>query len=64
MGGRRGGKGGGSGLRARSLPAGIGGRVRWGGAVRDLARRLDPGKGFPAQHNFFSSYFYKILDSK
>ena len=31
-------------LRARSLASGIGGRVGWGGAVRDLARRLDPGR--------------------
>ena len=23
-----------------------------------------PGEGFAAQHNFFSSYFYEILDSK
>ena len=23
-----------------------------------------PGEGFAAQHNFFSSYFYKNLDSK
>ena len=50
MGGGREGKGregereGGSSLRARSLAAGIGGRVGWGGAVRDLARRLDPGR--------------------
>ena len=64
MGGGRGGLGGGSSLRARSLAAGIGGRNGWGGAVRDLARRLDPGEGFAAQHNFFSSYFYEILDSK
>ena len=33
-----------SSLQARSLAAGIGGRVGWGGAVRDLARRLDPGR--------------------
>ena len=50
MGGGREGKGregereGRSSLRARSLAAGIGGRVGWGGAVRDLARRLDPGR--------------------
>ena len=47
MGGGREGKGRegrGSSLRARSLAAGIGGRVGWGGAVRDLARRLDPGR--------------------
>ena len=42
--GREGEKGGGSSLRAGSLAAGIGGRVGWGGAVRDLARRLDPGR--------------------
>ena len=33
---------GGSSLGARSLAAGIRGRVGWGGAVRDLVRRLDP----------------------
>ena len=42
MEGKREGKGRGSSLRASSLAAGIGGRNRWGGAVRDLARRLDP----------------------
>ena len=47
MGGGREGRGegkGGSSLRARSLAAEIGGRVGWGGAVRDLARRLDTGR--------------------
>ena len=37
------GKGEGTSLRARSLAAGFGGRVGWGGAVRELARWLDPG---------------------
>ena len=62
--GREGGTGRGSSLRARSLAAGLGGRNGWGGAVRVIARRLDPGEVFAAQHNFFSSYFYKILGSK
>ena len=26
--------------------------------------QVRPGEGFAAQQNFFSSYFYKILDSK
>ena len=70
MGGGREGKGregereGRSSLRARSLAAGIGGRVGWGGAVRDLARRLDPGRVLLLNTIFFSSYFYEILDSK
>ena len=38
------GREGGSSLRARSLAARIGGRVGSGRAVRDLARRLDPGR--------------------
>ena len=54
----------GSSLRARSLAAGIGGRIGWGGAVRDLARRLDPGRVLQLSTIFFTSYFYKILDSK
>ena len=44
MEGKGGEKGRGSSLRASSLAAGIGGRNGWGGAVRDLARRLDPGR--------------------
>ena len=64
MGGGRGGLGGGSSLRARSLAAGIWGRVGWGGEVRDLARRLDPGRVLLLSTIFFSSYFYKILDTK
>ena len=69
MGGRRDGRGKGregrgSSLRARSLAAGIGGRNGWGGAVRDLARRLDPGRVLLLNTIFFSSYFYEILDSK
>ena len=68
MGGGREGKGRegrGSSLRARSLAAGIGGRNGWGGAVRDLARRLDPGRVLLLNTIFFfSSYFYEILDSK
>ena len=55
-GGREGkgrGKGGGSSLRARSLAARIGGRVGWGGALRDLARRLDPGRVLLLSKIFF-----------
>ena len=66
--GRRDGRGregkGGSSLRARSLAAEIGGRVGWGGAVRDLARRLDTGRVLLLSTIFFSSYFYEVLDSK
>ena len=62
--GREGEREGRSTRRARSLAAGIGGRVGWGRGVRDLALRLDPGEGFAAQHSFFSSYFYKLLESK
>ena len=38
-----GGGGGATSLRARSLAAEFGGRVGWGGAVRELVRWLDPG---------------------
>ena len=55
------GKGGGSSLRARSLAAGIGGRVGWGGAVRDLARRLDPGRVLLLSTIFFLLTFMKFL---
>ena len=55
------GKGGGSSLRARSLAAGIGGRVGWGGAVRDLARRLDPGRVLLLSIIFFLHTFMKFL---
>ena len=42
--GRWGGGGGeGTSLQARSLAAEFGGRVGWGGAVRELVRWLDPG---------------------
>ena len=51
----------GSSLRARSLAAGIGGRVGWGGAVRDLARRLDPGRVLLLSTIFFLLTFIKIL---
>ena len=53
----------GSSLRARALAAGIGGEgwVGWG-SERPCSRTI-PGEGFAA-HTFFSSYFYKILDSK
>ena len=61
MGGGREGKGGGSSLRARSLAAGIGGRVGWGGAVRDLARRLDPGRVLLLSIIFFLHTFMKFL---
>ena len=63
-GGREGkgrGKGGGSSLRARSLAAGIGGRVGWGGAVRDLARRLDLGRVLLLSTVFFLLTFIKFL---
>ena len=61
-GGEKGGaKGGGSSLRARSLAAGIGGRVGWGGAVRDLARRLDPGRVLLLSIIFFLHTFMKFL---
>ena len=56
MGGGREGKGRegkGSSLRARSLAAGIGGRNGLGGAVRDLARRLDPGRVLLLNTMFF-----------
>ena len=59
--GREGGKGEGSSLRARSLAAGIGGRVGWGGAVRDLARRLDPGRVLLLSTMFFLLTFIKFL---
>ena len=61
MGGEREGKGRegrGSSLRARSLAAGIGGRNGWGGAVRDLARRLDPGRVLLLNTIFF---FFLLL---
>ena len=58
------GKGGGSSLRARSLAAGIGGRVGWGGAVRDLARRLDPGRVLLLSTIFFLLTFIKFLTQK
>ena len=61
MGGGREGKGGGSSLRARSLAAGIGGRVGWGGAVRDLARRLDPGRVLLLSTIFFRLAFLRFL---
>ena len=55
------GKGGGSSLRARSLAAGIGGTIGWGGAVRDLARRLDPGRVLLLSTIFFLLTFMKFL---
>ena len=65
MGGGSGGLGGGkrgeSSLRARSLAAGIWGRVGWGGAVRDLARRLDPGRVLQLGTIFFLLTFIKFL---
>ena len=66
MGGRRDGRGKGregrgSSLRARSLAAGIGGRNGWGGAVRDLARRLDPGRVLLLSTIFFLLTFIKFL---
>ena len=69
MGGGREGKGregrgqreGGSSLRARSLAAGIRGRVGWGGAVRDLARRLDQGRVLLLRTIFFLLTFMKFL---
>ena len=51
----------GSSLRARSLAAGIGGRIGWGGAVRDLARRLDPGRVLLLSTIFFLLTFMKFL---
>ena len=50
-----------SSLRARSLAAGIGERVGWGGAVRDLARILDPGRGLLLSTIFFVFSFIKFL---
>ena len=47
------------------LLPGLGGGL--GGVGRGIERpcsQARPGEGFAAQHNFFSSYFYKILDSK
>ena len=67
MGGGREGKGregereGRSSLRARSLAAGIGGTIGWGGAVRDLARRLDPGRVLLLSIIFFLHTFMKFL---
>ena len=58
---REGEREGGSSLRARSLAAGIGGRVGWGGAVRDLARRLDPGRVLLLSTIFFLLTFIKFL---
>ena len=51
----------GSSLRARCLAAGIGGRIGWGGAVRDLARRLDPGRVLLLSTIFFLLTFMKFL---
>ena len=51
----------GSSLRARSLAAGIGGRNGWRGAVRDLARRLDPGRVLLLSTIFFLLTFIKFL---
>ena len=59
--GREGEREGRSSLRARSLAAGIGGRVGWGGAVRDLARRLDPGRVLLLSTVFFLLTFIKFL---
>ena len=56
--GREGGREGASRLRARSLATGIGGRDGRGGAVRDLARRLDPGRVFCCSAQFF---FFLLL---
>ena len=50
-----------SSLRARSLAAGIGGRVGWVGAVRDLARRLDPGRVLLLSTVFFLLTFINFL---
>ena len=63
MGGGSGGLGGGgeSSLRARSLAAGIWGRVGWGGAVRDLGRRLDPGRVLLLSTIFLLLTFIKFL---
>ena len=67
MGGGREGKGregereGGASLRVRSIAAGIGGRVGWGGAVRDLARRLDPGRVLLLSTIFFRLAFLRFL---
>ena len=47
-----------SSLRARSLAAEIGGRVGWGGAVRDLNRRLGPGRVLLLSTIFF---FFLLL---
>ena len=58
-GGKREGRG--SSLRARSLAAGIRGRIGWGGAVRDLARRLEPGRVLLLSTIFFLLTFMKFL---
>ena len=55
------GQGWGSSLRARCLATGIGGRIGWGGAVRDLARRLDPGRVLLLSIIFFLHTFMKFL---
>ena len=59
--GKRGAKRGRFSLRPRSLAAGIGRRVGWGGAVRDLARRLDPGRVLQLSTIFFLLTFIKFL---
>ena len=59
--GREGKREGRSSLRARSLAAGIGGRVGWVGAVRDLARRVDPGRVLLLSTVFFLLTFIKFL---
>ena len=59
--GREGEREGRSSLRARFLAAGIGGRVGWGGTVRDLARRLDPGRVLLLSTVFFLLTFIKFL---
>ena len=58
---REGEREGGSSLRARSLAAGVGGRVGWGGAVRDLASRLGPGRVLLLSTIFFLIIFIKFL---
>ena len=58
-GGKREGRG--ASLRARCLAAGIGGSIGWGGAVRDLARRLDPGRVLLLSTIFFLLTFMKFL---
>ena len=53
-----------SSLRAKSLAAGIEGRVGFWWGIERPCSQARPGEGSAAQLNFFSFYFHEILDSK